>query len=113
MKMEANTIVNTTDNGLNIGGYDGPRLATTHEFRQYLAAVASAPYIKEFHVSILANNFSPRFFKYQRINLIPKLTNSKDYCEVLGLNISKASVWLFMSVCKIYFDSQSTRLSQG
>jgi len=41
--MEPNTTVKTTDNGLNIGGYTGPRFATTHEFRLYLPAVARAP----------------------------------------------------------------------
>lgn len=43
MKMESNTAVNTNANGLNIGGYAGPRLATAHEFRLYLPAVESAP----------------------------------------------------------------------
>jgi hypothetical protein len=43
MKMEPSTTVKTTDNGLNIGGYAGPFLATAHEFRLYFPAVASAP----------------------------------------------------------------------
>lgn len=43
MKMEPNTTVKTTDNGLNIGGYAGPFLDTAHEFRLYFPAVASAP----------------------------------------------------------------------
>jgi hypothetical protein len=81
--MAANKIVNTTDNGLNIGGYAGPRLVTTHEFRLYFAAVASAPYTKEFHVNILANNFEPRFFMYQMINLIP-MNQLQRYCELLS-----------------------------
>jgi hypothetical protein len=44
MKTEDSTTVNTTVNGLNIGGYAGPRLATAHELRLYRAAVASAPW---------------------------------------------------------------------
>lgn len=43
MKMQPSTTVKTTDNGLNIGGYDGPFLATAHEFKLYFPAVASAP----------------------------------------------------------------------
>jgi len=43
MKMEPSTTANTTDNGLNIGGYDGPFLDTAHEFMLYFSAVASAP----------------------------------------------------------------------
>jgi len=43
MKIEPSTTVNTRDNGMNIGGYDGPFIDTAHEFRLYFAAVASAP----------------------------------------------------------------------
>jgi hypothetical protein len=42
-RMEPNTTVKTTDNGVNIGGYAGPCLATTHESRLYFPAVARAP----------------------------------------------------------------------
>jgi hypothetical protein len=35
--------MNTTHNGLNIAGYDGPFLDTAHELRLYFSAVTSAP----------------------------------------------------------------------
>ena len=50
IKIEPNTTVNATDNGLNMGGYDGPFLATAQEFKQYFPAVASAPCTKRYSV---------------------------------------------------------------
>lgn len=57
MKIEPSTTVNTTDNGLNIAGYDGPFLDTAHELRLYFSAVASAPctqYVAMSELSIIS-----------------------------------------------------------
>jgi len=54
MKMEPSTTVKTTDNGLNMGGYDGPFLATAHEFKLYFPAVASAPCTKWYSVILFS-----------------------------------------------------------
>ena len=43
--MEPKTVVKTVINGINIGGYTGPRLVTAHDSRLYLTAVANTPCI--------------------------------------------------------------------
>ena len=53
-KMEPSTTVKTTDNGMNMGGYDGPFLATAHEFKLYFPAVASAPCTKWYSVTLFS-----------------------------------------------------------
>lgn len=55
MKIEPSTTVNTTDNGLNIGGYDGPFLDTAHELRLYFSAVASAPYTQYICCNVISH----------------------------------------------------------
>jgi len=52
--MEPSTTVKTTDNGMNMGGYDGPFLATAHEFKLYFPAVASAPCTKWYSVTLFS-----------------------------------------------------------
>jgi len=52
--MEPSTTVKTTDNGMNMGGYDGPFLATAHEFKLYFPAVASAPCTKWYSVILFS-----------------------------------------------------------
>ena len=54
INMEPSTTVKTTDNGLNMGGYEGPFLATAHEFKLYFPAVASAPCTKWYSVILFS-----------------------------------------------------------
>lgn len=58
--MESNTTGKTVINGMNISGYAASRMATAHDSRLYLTAVASAPCViicvyANLHVNFINN----------------------------------------------------------